>query len=547
MPEWRSRSPVRTPTEAWASPRAPVEMAGVRSSAIRESKTIAQSTSSGASRSQSSTERLPTSSSLHQEAHVDRELAGLGQLAGHVEKQQEVALVIGRPACVKAPVALRRLEGWRQRTPLPARGPARRSGRRRAPSAPSAGQRPPARPRPSDGRRRGVTVSALPPAASIRSRRRRPARARRRHRRPWTPRECAASRPALRGSWAWPGIVPCTYHRHDAALVLAGGGGGAGGHHVLRRGVAAPPRVRRPVRPVQDRRRDPHCGLSRGHVRSRGAERLARRPLGVKPTLLLGLCLLGVTSLVFAFAHTIVLLDAARFVQGVGGACMWAAGMAWLVSASPPERRGELIGSALAAAIVGVLLGPVLGGRPPWSAPRWCSARWRPGRPCWPWAWSMPGVARAGRHTRPAAACARAPRGAGRLLAVHPPRDLRGVIEVLGPLRLDDFGASGAAIGAVFLLTAGGGRAQPGRRARVGRRPPRADPRRLARGRGGGRSAAASRHGGAARAGHHAGLRRPRWLLGPGHGDAVRRLRTRDSIRHSRSRSRTWPGRSAMS
>ena len=83
---------------------------------------------------------------------------------------------------------------------------------------------------------------------------------------------------------------------------------------------------------------------------------------GVKPTLLLGLCLLGVTSLVFAFAHTIVLLDAARFVQGVGGACMWAAGMAWLVSASPPERRGELIGSALAAAIVGVLLGPVLGG-----------------------------------------------------------------------------------------------------------------------------------------------------------------------------------------
>ena len=41
---------------------------------------------------------------------------------------------------------------------------------------------------------------------------------------------------------------------------------------------------------------------------------------GVKPTLLLGLGLLGITSLVFAFAHTIVLLDAARFVQGVGGA-----------------------------------------------------------------------------------------------------------------------------------------------------------------------------------------------------------------------------------
>src|SRR4051794_11628645 len=83
---------------------------------------------------------------------------------------------------------------------------------------------------------------------------------------------------------------------------------------------------------------------------------------GVKPTLLLGLALLSTTSLVFGFANTIVVLDAARFVQGVGGACMWAAGMAWLVSAAPVERRGELIGSALAAAIVGVLFGPVVGG-----------------------------------------------------------------------------------------------------------------------------------------------------------------------------------------
>ena len=83
---------------------------------------------------------------------------------------------------------------------------------------------------------------------------------------------------------------------------------------------------------------------------------------GVKPTLLLGLSILALTSLAFAFAGHVVLLDAARFLQGLGGACMWAAGMAWLVSVSPPERRGELIGAALSAAIGGVLLGPVLGG-----------------------------------------------------------------------------------------------------------------------------------------------------------------------------------------
>ena len=84
--------------------------------------------------------------------------------------------------------------------------------------------------------------------------------------------------------------------------------------------------------------------------------------VGVKPTLLAGLGLLAVTSVVFGLARDVILLDAARFVQGVGGACSWAAGMAWLVAASPPERRGERIGSALGAAIVGVLLGPLLGG-----------------------------------------------------------------------------------------------------------------------------------------------------------------------------------------
>ncbi len=177
---------------------------------------------------------------------------------------------------------------------------------------------------------------------------------------------------------------------------------------------------------------------------------------GVKPTLLLGLSLLGVTSLVFAFANTIVLLDAARFVQGIGGACMWAAGMAWLVSAAPPERRGELIGSALAAAIVGVLFGPVLGGAATVVGPEVVFSAVAVGAAVLAaWAWSVPGV----------------PPGSGALLgqlrrALRRPAVLAGfwlftlpaifagVIEVLGPLRLDELGASGAVIGAVFLLTA---------------------------------------------------------------------------------------------
>ena len=67
---------------------------------------------------------------------------------------------------------------------------------------------------------------------------------------------------------------------------------------------------------------------------------------GVKPTLLTGLSMLGASSLGFAFADNIVLLDLARFLQGVGGACMWAAGMAWLVSAAPPDRRSRVRGTS---------------------------------------------------------------------------------------------------------------------------------------------------------------------------------------------------------
>jgi MFS family permease len=59
--------------------------------------------------------------------------------------------------------------------------------------------------------------------------------------------------------------------------------------------------------------------------------------LGAKVTVLLGLALLGASSLAFGFAHHILLLDAARFVQGIGGACLWAGALAWLVSEARPS------------------------------------------------------------------------------------------------------------------------------------------------------------------------------------------------------------------
>lgn len=177
---------------------------------------------------------------------------------------------------------------------------------------------------------------------------------------------------------------------------------------------------------------------------------------GVKPTLLLGLSMLGLASLGFAFAGNIVLLDSARFIQGVGGACMWAAGMAWLMSAAPADRRGELIGAALSAAIVGVLLGPVLGGAATVLSPEAVfSSVAVVAAGLAAWAWSMPGV-----EPEESPGIQAMLRALGRpavLLGFWVftlPALFSGVIEVLVPLRLDDLGVAGATIGLIFLLSA---------------------------------------------------------------------------------------------
>jgi MFS family permease len=83
--------------------------------------------------------------------------------------------------------------------------------------------------------------------------------------------------------------------------------------------------------------------------------------LGVRPAVLLGLAAMSGATLVFGYAHSIVLLDGARFVQGLAGASTWAGGLAWLAAATTTDRRGAALGTAFAAAVGGALLGPVMG------------------------------------------------------------------------------------------------------------------------------------------------------------------------------------------
>lgn len=177
---------------------------------------------------------------------------------------------------------------------------------------------------------------------------------------------------------------------------------------------------------------------------------------GPRRTVIGGLLLLGVSSVVFGFGEAILLLDAARFAQGVAGALIWSGALTWLITTAPPEQRGSVIGSALGTAIAGALLGPLIGAL---AAEIGTEAVFG----------GVLGVSVllavfAARLPEPGPPEQQALREVVQIMVSRPilvatafvavPSLMFGVVEVLVPLRIDDLGGGHAAIAGGFIAAA---------------------------------------------------------------------------------------------
>jgi MFS family permease len=179
---------------------------------------------------------------------------------------------------------------------------------------------------------------------------------------------------------------------------------------------------------------------------------LAAARFGPRKAVVAGLLLLAAASFAFALSGSVWALGASRFVQGFSSTTTWAGALAWLTTAAPRDRRGQLIGTAFGFAVLGAILGPLFGavadavgietafavtGAIALALAAWSAAS-----------------RDAPREHQAAGAVGRAfgdPAFVGGLWLNALPALLFGLLGVLAPLRLHDEGFGATAIGVAFV------------------------------------------------------------------------------------------------
>jgi MFS family permease len=182
---------------------------------------------------------------------------------------------------------------------------------------------------------------------------------------------------------------------------------------------------------------------------------IAAARFGPRRAVIFGLLLMAVASIAFGFAGSAAELGLARLAQGIGSALSWAGALAWLVAGTPRERRGEMLGTAIGAAIFGALLGPAVGATAEAIGPRPAFiAVAGVALALLVWALRTPAVAAEPQSPRALGVAVRSPLILGALWMMVLPALLFGVVAVLVPLELGDAGWTAAAIAGVFIVSA---------------------------------------------------------------------------------------------
>ena len=182
---------------------------------------------------------------------------------------------------------------------------------------------------------------------------------------------------------------------------------------------------------------------------------IAAARYGPRRAMLIGIALMGVASLGFGFAGDAWTLGISRFAQGVGGSLAWAGALTWLIAASPVTRRGEMLGTAIGAAIFGALLGPAVGALADRVGPREVFVGLA-GLTVVLAAWTLRTPGAAAERPLPGA-ISRALRDVEirqALWLMSVPALVFGVVGVLIPLKLDEAGWSATAIAIAWVASA---------------------------------------------------------------------------------------------